>query len=313
MGRPEVAMARYPSTVMVSIVCPWDDDEQLDEVVFRRATRHALASGFHHVYVFGTAGEGYAVDTARFRQVVEVFRDEATGADEARPMVGVIGLSTANVVERLRVAHDLGIRAFQISLPSWSPVTDGEVVAWFEAVCGSFPDSVFMHYNTVKSGRLVGGSLYRQVVERVPNLVATKTMTSDLGVVASVVRDAPELMHFLTEQSIAYGGLFGQVALLGTFAALAPEQSWALFESVRNGRHAQAAEIGSWFERLHHTIFDPLMVDRRVDGAYDKTIERLSKGMADFPLRMLSPYRTISELEFEAARGRLAATFPELV
>ena len=111
-------------------------------------------------------------------------------------------------------------------------------------------------------------------------------------------------MHFLTEQSIAYGGLFGEVALLGTFAALAPEQSWALLDAVQNGRHAEAAEIGSWFERLNHTVFDPLMVDRRVDGAYDKTIEKLAKGMADFPLRMLSPYRTVSELEFEETPGR---------
>jgi dihydrodipicolinate synthase/N-acetylneuraminate lyase len=305
-------MARYPSTVMVSIVCPWDDDERLDEASFRRATRHALASGFTHLYVFGTAGEGYAVDTARFRAVVEVLGDETAGT-EAQPMVGVIGLSTANVVERLAVAHGLGFRAFQISLPSWSPLADTEVLAYFEAVCGAFPDSQFMHYNTVKAGRLVGGSLYRQVVERVPNLVATKTMTGDLGTVASVVRDAPELMHFLTEQSIAYGGLFGEVALLGTFAALAPEQSWDLLDAVQNGRHAQAAEIGSWFERLNHTIFDPLMVDRRVDGAYDKTIEKLSKGMAGFPLRMLSPYRTVSELEFDDARRRLSDAFPELL
>ena len=114
-------MARYPSTVMVSIVCPWDDDERLDEAIFRRATRHALASGFRHLYVFGTAGEGYAVDTARFREVAEVLRDETAGTD-AQPMVGVIGLSTANVLERLGVAHDLGFRAFQISLPSWSPL-----------------------------------------------------------------------------------------------------------------------------------------------------------------------------------------------
>jgi dihydrodipicolinate synthase/N-acetylneuraminate lyase len=305
-------MARHPSTVMVSIVCPWDDDERLDEANFRRATRHALASAFTHLYVFGTAGEGYAVDGARFRQVVDVLADETAGT-EAQPMVGVIGLSTANVIERLGIAHDLGLRRFQISLPSWSPLADAEVVDYLEAVCGAFPDSQFMHYNTVKSGRLVDGALYRQVVERVPNLVATKTMTSDLAVVAGVVRDAPELMHFLTEQSLAYGGLFGEVALLGTFAALAPEQSWALLDAVQNGRHAQAAEIGSWFERLNHTIFDPLMVDRRVDGAYDKTIEKLSKGMAGFPLRMLSPYRTVSEHEFDDARSRLADAFPELV
>ncbi len=305
-------MARYPSTVMVSIVCPWDDDERLDEASFRRATRHALASGFRHLYVFGTAGEGYAVDTGRFRDVAALLWDETTGTD-AQPMVGVIGLSTANVVERLGVAHDLGFRAFQISLPSWSPLADAEVLAYFEAVCGSFPDSVFMHYNTVKSGRLVTGVLYRRVVDRIPNLVATKTMTSDLGVVAGVVREAPELMHFLTEQSIAYGGLFGEVALLGTFAALAPGQSWALLDAVQKGRPAEAAEIGSWFERLNHTVFDALMVDRRVDGAYDKTIEKLSKGMAAFPLRMLSPYRTVSEIEFEETWSRLSEAFPELV
>lgn len=36
--------------------------------------------------------------------------------------------------------------------------------------------------------------------------------------------------------------------------------------------------------------------DRRVDGAYDKVIARLS-GLGDFPLRMLSPYRAVSEAE----------------
>ena len=69
-------MARYPSTVMVSVVCPWDDDEQLDEAVFRREIQHAVTAGFRQIYVFGTAGEGYAVDSARFRRVIEVFGDE---------------------------------------------------------------------------------------------------------------------------------------------------------------------------------------------------------------------------------------------
>jgi dihydrodipicolinate synthase/N-acetylneuraminate lyase len=304
-------MARYPSTVMVSIVCPWDEAERLDDAIFRRAIRHALGSGFRHIYVFGTAGEGYAVDSDRFRAVIGVLGDETEGTD-AHPMIGVIGLSTANVVERVRVAHGLGFRAFQISLPSWSTLSDPEVIAYFEAVCGAFPDSDFMHYNTLKSGRLVDGPLYRELVQRVPNLVATKTMTGDLGVVGRVVRDAPELMHFLTEQSIAYGALFGEVALLGTFGALAPTRSWALLEAAQNGRHAQAAEIGAWFERLSQEVFDPLMVDRRVDGAYDKTIEKLAPGLGDFPLRMLSPYRTVSDAEFDGAVRRLRDAFPEL-
>ena len=304
-------MARYPSTVMVSVVCPWDEAERLDETMFRHAIRHALAANFRNLYVFGTAGEGYAVDSDRFRKVVEVLGDELSGVD-ARPMVGVIGLSTANVLERVRLAYGLGFRDFQISLPSWSPLTDPEVVTYLETVCGAFPDSSFMHYNTARVGRLVGGPLYQEIVARVPNLVATKTMTTDLGVVAGVVRSAPELMHFLTEQSIAYGALFGEVALLGTFGALAPEQSWALLRAAQGGRHEEAAEIGAWFERLNGEVLGPLMVDRRVDGAYDKTIQKLSRGMADFPLRMLSPYRTVSDREFADVQLLLRERFPEI-
>lgn len=303
-------MARYPSTVMVSVVCPWDEAEQLHEPIFRREIRHALDAGFRQIYVFGTAGEGYAVDSARFRRVIEVFGDELAGTD-ATPMVGVIGLSTANVLERLAVAYDLGFRAFQVSLPSWSVLSDEEVITFLTTVCGAFPDAVFMHYNTARVGRIVDGALYRRLVDLVPNLVATKTMTSDVGVVAGVVREAPELMHFLTEQTIATGALHGEVALLGTFGGLAPKKSWAIVEAANAGRHREAAELGAWFARLSDLVLAPFMADRRVDGAYDKLIERLSPGLEDFPLRMLSPYRTISDDEADEAARLLREHLPD--
>ena len=78
----------------------------------------------------------------------------------------------------------------------------------------------------------------------IPNLVATKTMPADAGVVAGVVREAPELMHFLTEGTIATGSLHGEVALLGTFGGLAPKKSWAIVDAANNGRHREAVEIG---------------------------------------------------------------------
>jgi len=303
-------MARYPSTVMVSVVCPWDDAEQLDEAVFRREIRHALDAGFRRIYVFGTAGEGYAVDGARFRRVIEVFGDELAGT-QATPMVGVIGLSTANVLERLAVAHEMGFRDFQVSLPAWSVLSDEEVVTFLTTVCGAYPDSNYMHYNTARVGRIVDGALYSRLVEEIPNLVATKTMTSDVGVVGGVVREAPELMHYLTEQTIATGALHGEVALLGTFGALAPKKSWAIVDAANAGRHREAAEIGAWFARLNDVVLDPFMADRRVDGAYDKLIERLSPGLEDFPLRMLSPYRSISVEEADEAARLLRENFPD--
>ena len=54
-------MPRYPSTIMVSCVIPWTADEEIDERRFRAQADAALAAGYRHLYVFGTAGEGYAV------------------------------------------------------------------------------------------------------------------------------------------------------------------------------------------------------------------------------------------------------------
>ena len=70
---------RYPQAVLVSCEIPWDDRERFDEALFRAEVRSALAKGFRHVYVFGAAGEGYAVDGPRFRDTVTVFRDETRG------------------------------------------------------------------------------------------------------------------------------------------------------------------------------------------------------------------------------------------
>ena len=91
-------------------------------------------------------------------------------------MVGVIGLSTAAVLERLAVAHALGFREFQVSLPSLVGADRCGGRTLLESVCGAFPDSTFMHYNTARVGRLVDGALYAGSWT-VPNLVATKTMT----------------------------------------------------------------------------------------------------------------------------------------
>jgi hypothetical protein len=126
----------------------------------------ALANDFRHLYIFGTAGEGYAVNTARFQQIVQIFREEARGED-IHPQVGVIGLSTANIVERIAFVHAAGFRVFQISLPSWGALNDVELLTFFKDVCGAFPEAQFLYYNLPRAKRLLGGALnvYRAAQE----------------------------------------------------------------------------------------------------------------------------------------------------
>lgn len=293
-------MPRYPQAILVSCEIPWDEKEMFKEDVFRNEVRSTLRQGFPHVYVFGTAGEGYAVDTTRFQQIVRVFHEETRG-DGVHPMVGVIGLSTANIVERVAFAHKVGFRTFQISMPSWGALNDTEVLTFFKDVCGAFPDSRFLHYNLPRTKRVLNGSDYKRLVEAVPNLAATKNTGGGLERAADLMRNAPELQHFFGEENFPHGCLYGECSLLASFAAMVPRKTKELFEAGRCRQLEALFMLQKGFHDLVTDVFGPVLAENRIDGAYDKMIVRLG-GLETMPIRLLSPYQGFTEEQYSACK-----------
>lgn len=265
------------------------------EDLFRQEVRSFLALGFQHIYIFGTAGEGYAVDTMRFHQISEVFHEETRG-EGILPQVGVIGLSTLNIRERIDIAYEVGFRRFQISLPGWGALDDRELMRFFKDVCLSYPDSQFLHYNLLRTKRLLNGSDYRRIIDEVPNLVATKNTSADVSFVASLMRAVPELQHFLGEAAFPTGCLHGECSLLSSFAALFPARTWAMFNQACAGQMDSAFRSQKEYLSAVMEVIGPMLRKTHIDGAYDKALVRL--GGLPMPLRLLSPYEPVSEEVF---------------
>jgi dihydrodipicolinate synthase/N-acetylneuraminate lyase len=302
-------MARYPQAILVACPSPWDEHDELDSQTFRAEVRDVLAAGFRHVYVFGTGGEGYAVDTRRFRAVVDLFYEE-TRVDGVFPMVGVIGLSTPQIVERLTYAHDVGFRAFQISLPSWGPLNDSELLRFFEDVCGTFPDSKFLHYNLPRTKRVLTGADYARIIARVPNLVATKTTGGGLIGAEELMRNSSELMHFMGEANFPHGSMFGACGLLASYAELSPAMTNRLFEAGVRRDVGQLMELQHAFHRMSVDLWAQVAPGPHMDGAYDKMLVKLGM-LPDFPLRLLSPYQGFSDDDYRACRRLLQERYAD--
>ena len=109
---------RYPRMGLGAALIPWKEDFSFDEALFRKGVRNLAEGGLKYVYIFGTAGEGYAVNDEEFTEITKTFIDELAGTDTT-PIVGVICLSATQILRRLEIAYDLGARDFQISFPSW--------------------------------------------------------------------------------------------------------------------------------------------------------------------------------------------------
>ncbi|MFN7770762.1 MAG: dihydrodipicolinate synthase family protein [Planctomycetaceae bacterium] len=301
------AARRFPTGLMSTCCIPWTAEFQLDEPVFRSSIRSAL-SGTPHLYVFGTAGEGYAVTAAQYRRIVGVFADEIRrgGAD---PMVGVIDLSLGTILERIQQARELGVRLFQISLPSWGAVSTAELHQFFDAVCGGFPDCRFLHYNLPRTKRLVTGREYGELARRHANLVATKNCGDSLSHIQSLIEDAPELTHFLSENGYVYGSLWGECGILVSFIMNWPRLH-ELYEAGRRRDVARLVAIQREIRIVIQTLFETVP-DNRIDGSYDKLFEKMYH--SEFPLRLLPPYIGSSDEEFEAFVKLLAQRLPDWI
>ena len=92
---------RYPRTIMATACVPWNEDLSFDEENFRRGVALLMDNGIRSIYIFGTAGEGYAVNREQFVQITKAFLDETRKTPEVMPMTGIISLSMSEIIERI--------------------------------------------------------------------------------------------------------------------------------------------------------------------------------------------------------------------
>ena len=289
---------RYPQNSLAACMLPWTADFELDVPVFEQHVQGAIDGGYTCIYLMGTAGEGYALNDTRFKQVVDAFA-ALTVRDGLDPQIGVIGLSMEHIVERLQTACDMGIRMFQISLPSWGALDETEAMLFFKAVCGRFPDCRFLHYNLPRAKRIIKGAEYHRICAEVPNLVATKNSSTDYARTADLMRNAPGLQHFLLEGNFAIGCTLGECSLLCSYDVLFPKTTWRFYEAGVSRDLPELFRITRLLWECGEDLFAHCSREM-IDGSYDKTFIWLRN--PEFSNRILPPYLGLSEEESRICR-----------
>lgn len=280
-----------PAKILATAVVPWTDRYEFDEPMFRRQV-HVIAKNLtRHIYIFGTAGEGYAVTEKQFDQITQAFWSCAQEAG-VTPMVGLISLSLPTIIERIERCRALGFRLFQLSLPSWGALNDQELDRFFAETCGRFPDCQFHHYNLLRTKRLLTAVDYQRLADAHPNFIAVKAGSADPAVIADWLKVAPRLRFFLTEFGYTIARRTHDVGFLISLASVNPVRAKAFVagdDALRVAEGAAFTAMGAMLKELSAGKY-------HIDGAYDKMLYRVSD--PKFPLRMLPPYAGASDADF---------------
>jgi len=303
-------LPRYPICILATACVPWNEDFSFAETIFRRQVRQLVGGLTKHVYIFGTAGEGYAVNERQFDEICRVFREE-TDQPGVNAMVGVINLSLPTMIDRIGRARDMGFRYFQISLPSWGALTDVEMYRFFREVCGRFRDCGFLHYNLMRTKRLVTPDEYVILAKEHPNLVATKNSTGDMDRLLGLVKKTPPLTHFFTETGYAYGCQLGACGLLISMAATNFAQGRKYYEAGQKRQIAKLLALQQELTSVTNEMTALCASEAHIDGAYDKLFCKMHD--PEFPLRMLPPYNGIRDATFRKLVAVMRRKYPKWI
>jgi len=298
---------RYPRTILATVCIPWTESYQLDERILRDEIRNLIKRDIHNIYLFGTAGEGYAVTDEQFDEIVRIFADEMK-APGLFPMVGLVSLSFGTMLKRLEKAYSYGIRDFQFSLPSWGVLTDSELFSFVHKLCDPYPDCRFLNYNLMRTKRVLGIAEFEKLAEEIPNFVGVKYSNPDITTTVAIAGSSCPLQFFLTEIAFGYASMVGEFGYLISLGTSNIRRAWEYYNAAVNQDKDKLLLLQQEFCQLSKGLMKSLG-GNRIDGAYDKVFSKLID--KEFPLRLLPPYEYASEENFNQYRSFLEKECPQ--
>lgn len=288
-----------PADILATAVIPWTENYEFDETKFCQEV-HKIARGLTpNIYVFGTAGEGYAVTESQFDQIAAAFWRSSQEA-QAYPMLGIISLSLPTIIQRIERGHALGFRDFQLSLPSWGELNDRELDVLFAETCGRFPDCHFHHYNLLRTKRFLTSVEYTRLAATHPNFVAVKAGTRDPAVIADLLKVSPRLRFYFTEYGYAHARKTHDVGFLISLASANHARAKAYVAGDDARRTADLQDLQAMLESLQRLAKGKF----HIDGGFDKMIYKVND--PSFPLRLLPPYAGPTEEDFATFRAEIS-------
>ncbi len=300
---------RYPRTILATACVPWTDAFELDEARFVAGVQKLLDQDIRHIYLFGTAGEGYAINDALFQRLVTLFA-KAMDQPGCQPMVGLISLSLKTMHDRIRFAYDQGIRDFMFALPGWGALADEEVRLFFHDLCDPYPDCRFFHYNNNRSKRLLTVADYEQLANDVPNFVGAKYSTSDLSILQALATSRSPLRFFITENGFAFASQLGPVGLLMSVGTCNIPQTLRFYDACLAQDTTQVWDMLQELKEVVEVLID-LVGPGKIDGSYDKVFSKIQDPA--FPLRLLPPYIGTTDAAYEAFCSYLKKEQPQWI
>ncbi|MFN8493174.1 MAG: dihydrodipicolinate synthase family protein [Caldilineaceae bacterium] len=230
--------------VIVPLVTPFDDQNQVDHAGVRRVVDFVISKGVHAVMVAGTTGEGPLLSLEERKQVLETVVAQTNGRVPVIAHTGCI--DTGSTVELSKHAQQVGANVVSAIVPYFFTFNDEQLYRHFLTVAEAAPDTPMLLYAFPGNAKNdISPALLGRLLKAAPNIVGIKSSNDDLGRFQDYVQVGGENFTacFGVDELMVGGLVFGAKAQISGNSNSFPEPFVQLYEAFTAGDLPRAQQL----------------------------------------------------------------------
>lgn len=223
-------------------ITPFDKDERVDIVLFKKLVERLVAAGSHAIAPLGSTGVLPYLSDEEKEAVTEATIDQVSG--RVPTLVGVSNLTTEKTIYHARFAEKAGAAAVMIIPMSYWKLSDDEIFRHYDAVASKISIPIMAYNNPATSGVDMSTGLLKRLLE-IPNVTMIKESTGDIQRMHTLKKELGEEVAFYNGSNPLALAAFAAGADGWCTAAtnLIPELNIMLYDAVQANDWEKARQL----------------------------------------------------------------------
>lgn len=224
------------------MVTPFKVDGSIDEKALRRFVDFQIDGGVDMLLPCGTTGEGATLDESETDRVLEIVIEQAK---RRVPVIAGAGSnSTAKAVQMTKRAKKVGADGILSVGPYYNKPTQQGFFEHFKAIAEAENMPIIVYNVPGRTGSNIEAKTMLRLAE-IPNIVAVKEASGNIGQIMDIIRDAPRDFRVLCGDDamalpvIAVGG----DGIVSVVSNEAPSMTSEMIDAALDGRLEKAKEL----------------------------------------------------------------------
>ncbi|MBL8916816.1 MAG: 4-hydroxy-tetrahydrodipicolinate synthase [Archangium sp.] len=239
---------------MTALATPFKDGK-LDEAAYEALVEYQVSNGTSVIIPMGTTGESVTMTPAERRRAIEVALKANRG--RAKVFAGAGSNSTAETIEGVKVARELGADGALVVTPYYNKPTQAGLVEHYRLVAKAHPGFALMAYNV--PGR-TGVDLLPETVKKlveIKEVVALKEATGNVLRTLDVYEQVGDKITLLSGDDFVVAPFIfsGGRGVVSVSSNVAPKLMSELCSKALAGDIAGARSIQLQLQPLHRLLF----------------------------------------------------------